>query len=178
VLLQGGLQELRVAVALRARDAGPKGLVGHRPNGRESLGDGVAVTAVRAGDVVVGTQDAARPDGRRLLADRDVRRAAIVVAGEGIVATGAEADDHLFQLADGEHVVEQVEGVRPGNASARQLGGEIAGVGKAGDRGAGLLEGREVRSGVAAVGRLGGHGLPPGAHRGLVDRDDGILLMR
>ena len=49
------------------------------------------------------------PTGRRLLADRDVRRAPIVVARERVVAARAEPDDHLLHLADGEHVVEQVE---------------------------------------------------------------------
>ena len=102
-----------MGAARAARDPGPELLVVHRPDGREALGDRVAVAAVRAGHVVVQAQHAAGADGRGLLADGDVRRPAVVVARERVVAARPEADDHLLDLADREHVVEQVQRLAP-----------------------------------------------------------------
>ena len=53
----------------RPGNASPEGLVGHSTDGGEALGDRVAVAAVGAGDMVVGTQRRARPNRRGLLAD-------------------------------------------------------------------------------------------------------------
>ena len=48
-------------------------------DGREALGQDLAVGAVRAEDVVVGVEQVRLADRRRFLADREVRRAAVVV---------------------------------------------------------------------------------------------------
>ena len=151
VLLERGLEQVGARRRRRTRHAGPELLVGHRPDRREALGDRVAVTAMGAGDVVVGAQRRAGTDRGGLLADRDVRRPAVVVAGEGIVAAGPEADDHLLHLADREHVVEQVQGLRRRDGARRDLGGERPGEGEAADRSELLLERGHVRSQVAPV---------------------------
>ena len=162
VLLEGPLEELLAGLGGRAGDAGPELLVRHVPDRREALGDRVAVAAVGARDVVVRPQCRRGADGRPFLADRDVGRAAVVVAGERVVAARAEPDDHLLQLADGEHVVEEVQRAGAVDPARRDLGRQVAGVGEPGDRPARLLEGREVGAGVAAVGGFRDHGAPPG----------------
>ena len=104
-----------------------------------------------------GPEGGARADRRGFLADRDVGGAAVVVARQRVVAARAEADDHLLQLADGEHVVEQVEGAGAGDPPGGNLRAGVAGEIEAADRAQRLLERREVRSGVAPVGRLRDH---------------------
>ena len=151
VLLERRLQQLVARAAGRGRDAGAQLVVGHPADRRESLGDGVAVAAVRARDVVVDAEQAARSHGRCLLADRDVRRAAVLVARKGIVATRPQADDHLLQLANGEHVVEQLERPGAGDAAVGDLRRERARVREAGDGPGGLFEERRVRSMVAPI---------------------------
>ena len=156
VLLEGRLQQLLARPGGRARDAGraarssvirriaAKPLAIASPWPRWEL---VTLSSGRSAE--------RRADGRPLLADRDVGRAAVVVAGEGVVAARAEADDHLLELADREHVVEELERLGRRRGSRRgDLRGEVAGVGEARDRPARLLERREVGTGVAAVGRL------------------------
>ena len=129
----------------------------HRPDRREALGDCVAVASVGARDVVVGAEGPAGTDGCGLLTDRYVGRAAVVVARQGIVSAGAEADDHLLQFADGQHVVQQVQGCGSGDASGRDLGAGVADEIKAVDGAQRLYEGREVRPCVALVCRLLDH---------------------
>ena len=68
-----------------------------------------------------------------------------------------EPDDHLLQLADGEHVVEQVQGGRPGDGRCRQFRPQIPGIGEAADRAARLLQGSEVGATVAPICRLRNH---------------------
>jgi hypothetical protein len=109
--------------------------------------------------VVVGAECAAGADRGRLLADRDVGRAAIVVARQRVVATRPKANNHLLQLADRQHVVEQVERRRARELPRGDLGTCVAGEVEAADRAQGLLERREVRSIVAPVGRLRDLGL-------------------
>ena len=112
VLLQRRRDQPGAVRGAAARHAGLELLVAHLADGREALGDGVAVAAVGAGDAVRGPQHRGGAHGRALLADRDVRRPAVGVAAERLVAAGAQPDDHLLQLADGQHVVEQVDGRR------------------------------------------------------------------
>ncbi len=159
VLLERRVQECVAGRVTGRRRARAQLLVGHLAQGGVALRDRVAVPAVGAGHVVGDPQDGRRADGRRLLADGHVRRAAVVVAGEGLVAAaGAEADDHLLHLADRQHVVEQAEGARLVQRAYRDIGGQVTRVGEALDGPAGLLERLEVGPGVAAEDGLGGHG--------------------
>ena len=157
MLFESVSEETVPVLGLRPRNSGSEVIGRHRPDRGEALGDGVAVAPVGAGDVVVGAERAAGTDGRGFLADRDVGWAAVVVSRQGIVAARAEADDHLLQLADGQHVVEQVEGRRAGEPLRGDLGAGVAGEIKAVDRTQRLLERREVRSSVAPVGRVRDH---------------------
>ena len=159
VLLERVGEQTFAGRCLRPGRAGPQGILRHRPDRGEALGDCVAVAAVRAGDVVVGAKGAAGADGRRLLADRNVGRAAVVVARQRVVAARAEADDHLLQLADGQHVVEQIERRRGGDPPRGDLGAGVAGEVEAADRAQGLLERRKIGSSVAPVSRLRDHAL-------------------
>ena len=157
VLLERRREPLVAGPGGRVRQAGAQRLVRHPPERGKALGDRVAVPAVGARDVVIRPQRGAGAHRRGLLADRDVRRAAVVVAGERAVAARAEPDDHLLELADGQHVVEEVECGGCGQSSRGQLRGEVAGVGEATVGAERRLEGHEVRSSVAVVCGLRGH---------------------
>ncbi|MER3417675.1 MAG: hypothetical protein C4343_00830 [Chloroflexota bacterium] len=83
-----------------------------------------------------------------------MRRPAIVEAREGLVPARPEADNHLLELPDGEHVVEEVEGRSGGDEASPKLAREVAPIQEAEDRPTRLLERAEVRPQVAQVGGL------------------------
>ncbi len=73
-------------------------------DGGEALGEDLAVAAVRAEDVVLGAQEIGLADGGRFLADRQVRRAPVVVLDALVVAFLLDAVEHGLELADDRHV--------------------------------------------------------------------------
>ena len=109
------------------------------------------MAAVRAGDIVVQAKRAAGAGGGAFLADRHVRRAAVVVVADRLVGAGPELDDHLFQLADDQHVFEQVERGRRVQTAGAELRAQVACVDKAADRAKRLLERHEIGRCVAPI---------------------------
>ena len=85
VLLQCGFEQF---VGLRGGalwHALAKLLLGHLADGDGALGQALAMAAVGAGDVVGQLQRAAGPGSGAFLADRDMRRAAVVVVADRLV---------------------------------------------------------------------------------------------
>ena len=81
-----------------------QGVVAQLGDGREALGQDLAVAAVRAEDEIVGRQVEGHADRRRFLADREVGRAAVVVLDAFVDAFLLDAVEHGLELADGDHV--------------------------------------------------------------------------
>ena len=104
VVFQRRFDQVFVLGGLAVRHALAELLVGHLADGDGALGEAVAVAAVGAGDVVGQLQRAAGAGGGAFLADRDVRRAAVVEVADRLVGAGAQLDDHLFEFADDQHV--------------------------------------------------------------------------
>ena len=69
---------------------------------------------------------AAGAGGRSFLADRDVRRAAIIVIADGIVSAGTQLDDHLLEFADDQHVFEDRDRLGGGDRLGCELRSQIA----------------------------------------------------
>src|SRR3954471_17417963 len=109
------------------------------------------MAAMRAGDLIVPAKGGARADRGALLADGDVRRPPVIEPGERRVPARAQTDDHLLELADGEHAVQEAEGGRRRERARRQLRGHGARVAEPADGAVGVLERREVRTRVAVV---------------------------
>src|SRR5208337_2538372 len=83
VLLESILEEFCVRGGFRVRDALPKLRVIHGPDGLTAPRQAVAVATVRAGDVILQVQGAARSHGSAFLADRYVRRAPVIEILDG-----------------------------------------------------------------------------------------------
>ena len=90
-------------------------------DGREALGEDFAVAAVAAVDVVVHAQQVGLADGGGLLADRQVRRAAMVVLDALVVAAQLDLVEHVLKGADDLHVALDAQEVVLGEV----LGGEL-----------------------------------------------------
>ena len=75
MLFQSLFEKFLVRRGFRVGNALAQPLVVHVANGAAAPRHAVAVAAVRAGDVVLQDQGAARADGSAFLADRNVRRA-------------------------------------------------------------------------------------------------------
>ena len=104
-----------------------------------------------AGDEVGDRQFGADSGGGRLLADRQVGRAAVFVVADDFVGAGAALEDHLFEFADHQHRFIQFGRFGLGDLLRLVLSGERAVVGVRRDRFE--LERRlaEVRAEVAEV---------------------------
>jgi hypothetical protein len=99
--LLGGAERLAAQEALHDR-LDP---LGRQPPGRgQALGQDLAVAAVRAEDLVLRIERRALPHGRRLLADGEVGRAAVVVGDPAPGAGRLEGVEHALELADDDHV--------------------------------------------------------------------------
>ena len=90
------------------------------------LGEAFAVTAMGAGDFVGDPQHRARARRRGFLADRDVRRAAVVEIADRLVGARTQLDDHLLEFADDHHILEHRNRLSGVDRSGSQLRLEIA----------------------------------------------------
>ena len=84
--------------------------LGEHPERVQALGQAVAVTAVGGGDGVGRAQRPARPDGRRLLPDREVHEA-------GDLTVAVEGGHPLFEPTDQQHPPVHLEEVGHENAA-------------------------------------------------------------
>ena len=85
-------------------DPGQLGIV-QLVDGREALGQDLAVAAVRAEDEVLGVQVQALADRRRFLPDGQVRRPLVVVLDALVLPLGLDRGQHGLELADEQHVL-------------------------------------------------------------------------
>ncbi len=83
-------------------------------DGGKTLGQNLAVAAVAAVDVVVHVEQERLADGGRLLADREVRRALVVVFHALEVPTQLYLVEHVLERADELHVVLDADQVLAG----------------------------------------------------------------
>ena len=97
-----------------------------------ALGDGVPVAAVGGGDVVIGIDGADGADRDGLLADGQMRRADELVVRQRLELLVLEPDDHLFEEADVQHVVQQLEALLPWSSRRRSPGSCRHDTGRAG----------------------------------------------
>ena len=151
MLFERRLDQLLAAVGAAAGHARAKRLFIHRADGDGALGQALAVAAVGAGDVVGDAQRRAGAGGRSFLADRDVRRAAIIVIANGIVSAGTQLDDHLLEFADDQHVFEDRDRFRGGQRIGRELRPKAALIAVSGDLAAIDHERIEPRPHVAQI---------------------------
>ena len=152
MFFQRRFEQVLVLGGRAVRHALAKLLVGHLADGDGALGQALAVAAVGAGDVVGQLQRAAGAGGGAFLADRNVRRAAVIVVADRLVGAGAQLDDHLLQFADDQHVFEDRDGLGGGERLGFQFGREIALVAIGGDLAAIDFKRREFRPRIAQVG--------------------------
>ncbi len=94
--------------------------------GQTTLGDAIAMPAMRAGDIIQAPNAGASADGGGFLADGKVGGATIVVVGQGRISARPEFDDHLLELANDEHIFQQLPGRRAAQSARLQLTGERA----------------------------------------------------
>ena len=104
------------------------------------------MAAVRAGDVVLQDQGAARSHGSAFLADGNVRGAAIIETRQGLVGARPHGDDHLFHLADHQHVFQQPHRRPAVEAPRREFTLKVSLVTKGRNRSAIDFKGNKVRS--------------------------------
>ena len=152
VFLQRGFEQVLVLAGRAIRHALAKLLIGHLADGDGALGQAFAVAAVRAGDVVGQLQRAAGAGGGAFLADRHVRRAAVVVVADRLVGARPELDDHLFQLADDQHVFQDRNRLGGRDRLRFKFGREIRRVAIGGNLAAIDFIRRELRPRIAQVG--------------------------
>src|SRR5947208_10712396 len=86
------------------RAAQPDGIRGS--DGRQSLRQDLAVTAMAAEDVVLDIEEERATDRGGLLTDREMSRSAMVVGHAAICAVAFEQIEHRLELAHQEHVAE------------------------------------------------------------------------
>ena len=79
-------------------------VVGKLGDGGKALGEDFAVAAVAAVDVVIHAEQVGLPDGRGFLADRKVRRAAVVVFDALVAAAELDLVEHVLKRPDDLHV--------------------------------------------------------------------------
>ena len=94
--------------------------------GQTTLGDAIAMPAMRAGDIIQAPNAGASADGGGFLADGKVGGATIIVVGQGSISARPEFDDHLLEFADDEHIFQQLPGRRAAQSARLQLTGERA----------------------------------------------------
>ena len=146
MLFQSLIEKFLVTHGLRVRNALPQLLIRHVAQGAASARQAVAVAAVRAGDVILQDQGAARSHGSAFLPDGDVRGTAIIETRQRLVGAGPHRDDHFLQLADHQHVFQQPDGRGSVDAPRREFALKVSLETKCGNRSAIDLKGSKVRS--------------------------------
>ena len=115
----------RRAVHVALHDRGQR-VVAQLLDGREALGQDLAVAAMRAEDEVVGRQVVGLSDHRRLLADGEMGRATMVVFDALVDALFLDAVEHGLELANDDHVaIDAAQILRPVLGDLRRRVGDI-----------------------------------------------------
>ena len=104
------------------------------------------MAAMRAGDVILQDQGAARAHGSSLLTDGYVRGTAIVESRQRLVSAGPHGHNHILQLADHEHVFQKAHGLGAVDAPEREFALKVSLIAKCGNRSTIDLKGSKVRS--------------------------------
>ena len=102
-----------------------------RPDSRQSLGDDLAMAAVGAENLVLGTKRHGTADGGRLLPNRQVRRPLVEIFDAAITSRRFEGMQHAFEFANHQHVAQRF--AKPVIAPTASLGLDILTVGVNGD---------------------------------------------
>ena len=97
-------------------------------DGRQALGQDLAVTPVATEDVIVHRQEECLAHGGGFLADRKVGGALVDVRDVAVLSLPLDLVQHGLELADEDHVAIEPEGVRRGEYARRQFVGEGAAV--------------------------------------------------
>ena len=87
-------------------------VIGQLADGGEALRQNLAVAAVRPEDVVLGPEAERHADGRRFLPDREMGGSGVVVRDRLVRALGLDLVEAGLELADGAHVLPDVQEVR------------------------------------------------------------------
>ena len=151
VLFERGFEQILVLVGLAMRHAAFQLLVAHFADGDRAFREAFAVAAMRAGDFVADVQHRARARRRAFLPDRNVRRPAIIKITYWLIRAGTQLDDHLLQLADHQHIFEQVNRLVLGDALLRKFLFQISFVAVGGNFAAINFIRRELRPHVAQI---------------------------
>ena len=125
MLLQSRLHQVLVLAGRAIRHPLAELFIAHLADGDGALGQALAVAAVSAGNIVGQLQRAAGAGGGAFLAYRHVRRATVVVFANRLVGAGSQHDNHLFHLADDQHVFEDRNRLSGGDRFRLKFGREI-----------------------------------------------------
>ena len=97
-------------------------------DGREALGQDLAVAPVAAEDVIVHRQEERLAHGGGFLADREVGGALVDIRDVAVLPLPLDLVQHGLEFADEDHVVIEPQGVGRGECTRRQFVGEAAAV--------------------------------------------------
>ena len=151
MLLQGGFEQVFVPGRGAVGHPPPQLFDGHLAERHRAFGETFTVAAVRARDVVRQLQRRAGPRRCPFLADRYMRRPAVVEITDRLVGPGAQFHDHLLELPDDQHVLEDGGGLVAGDRARGQFRAQVLVVAIGGDPAAIHLERLELRSHIAQV---------------------------
>ena len=116
VVLEDFFQKRLTRLRRGLRQPCPQLILAHPANGHGAFCKAVAVSAMRAGDVVLQQERTARTNRCRFLPDGHMRCAAVLEIPKRFIRAGTCLNDHLFQLADGKHIFQQSDrfcGIEP-----------------------------------------------------------------
>jgi len=133
------------------RNSLPQLFVAHGAKGKATASQAVSVPPMRAGDVIHQRQGAASPDGSTFLPDRNVRRPAVVEPRDRLVSASAQLHDHLFHLANHEHVFEEIDCGCGVDSPGRQFALKVAMEAKGANLAAIDFKGSEIRPRIAEM---------------------------
>ena len=80
----------------------------HRPDGRQRLGDDLAMASVGAENLVLGAKRHGAADSGRLLPHRQMRRPLIDIVDAAIASRRFEGMKHAFEFANHQHVAQRL----------------------------------------------------------------------